>query len=239
MFQKYLLKLAFRTSLFFFVLASYFQERTALESMLLEDFHGLSPLVVLWLILMGEMLIQVWPKSRISMGCLKQFSGRYRPPQTFDRLQMFESIQKMNHSALKVLLVWLIFNSFFGLSYIRGWIGIPELLLLTMFYYVSDLICVLFFCPFQSWIMNNRCCVDCRIFNWGHFMMYTPMLFIPSFFSWSLFFMSLLILLRWELVYFKHPERFWSGSNESLRCSQCQDYLCRIKKPGASTEQHS
>ena len=70
---------------------------------------------------------------------------------------------------------------------------------------------------------KNKCCVNCRIYDWGHFMMFTPMLFIQNFFSWSLFFTSLVVLIHWEIVYAKYPERFWSGSNKTLQCQNCKD----------------
>jgi hypothetical protein len=41
--------------------------------------------------------------------------------------------------------------------------------------------------------------------------------------------MSILILIRWEIVYLKYPERFWQGSNELLKCTNCSDKICRIK----------
>ena len=61
-------------------------------------------------------------------------------------------------------------------------------------------------------------------------MMFTPMLFIKNFFSWSLFFTSLVVLIKWEIVYAMHPERFWEGSNKILQCANCKDRTCRIKK---------
>ena len=73
---------------------------------------------------------------------------------------------------------------------------------------------------------------------WGHFMMFTPMLFIRDFFSWSLFFTSLVVLIRWEIYYAKHPERFWEGSNENLKCKNCNEKLCQYKnKPRLFTAQ--
>ncbi|MBO6169693.1 MAG: hypothetical protein J6O51_06945 [Bacteroidales bacterium] len=61
-------------------------------------------------------------------------------------------------------------------------------------------------------------------------MMFTPMIFIRHFFSWTLFWMSVLVLIRWEIVYARYPERFWDGSNRTLRCTKCADKTCQIKK---------
>lgn len=232
MFKKYICKLVIRISVFSFVLYLYMCNNDLLKNVLLSHVNGITPLHIIWLILMIEMIIQIYPNSKISMGCLKQYRNKYTPPdKEYDKLKLYKNVQQMNITALKVLLAWLFFNAIIGIFYLLDILDVQELLLITMFYYVCDLICVIIWCPFQSVIMKNRCCVNCRIFNWGHFMMYTPMLFIRSFFSWSLFFMSILILIRWEIVYLKYPERFWEGSNESLKCSNCKDKMCKIKKP--------
>ena len=56
------------------------------------------------------------------------------------------------------------------------------------------------------------------------------MLFIQNFFSWSLFFTSCIVLIKWEITYAKYPERFWYGSNSSLQCVNCKDKICQLKK---------
>ncbi len=127
------------------------------------------------------------------------------------------------------MLVWLCFNAIWGIFYLISIIETADLLMITVFYYLSDYICILLFCPFQQFIMKNKCCVNCRIYDWGHFMMFTPMLFIKNFFSWSLFFTSCIVLIHWEFVYARFPERFWDGSNQTLRCVNCQDKTCQIK----------
>lgn len=43
-------------------------------------------------------------------------------------------------------------------------------------------------------------------------------------------FTSFLVLLKWEMTYAKHPERFWEGSNKVLKCSNCKDKSCQFKK---------
>jgi len=153
----------------------------------------------------------------------------YQPVEDYNELKLYKYVQKNNLSAMWVLIVWLCFNAIFGALYVFNIIEIKELVLLTTFYYVCDLICVVIWCPFQSFFMKNKCCVNCRIFNWGHFMMYTPMLFIRNFFTWSLFFTSLMVMLRWEITLLRHPEQFWEGSNKILKCANCKDKICKIK----------
>ena len=57
-------------------------------------------------------------------------------------------------------------------------------------------------------------------------MMFSPMLFVSGFYARSLFFISLLVFLIWELCILLHPERFWDGTNAALKCANCTDKLC-------------
>jgi len=233
MLRQYTARLIFRISLFLVVLYCYFRPGSFGNMEEELNFLGhIRPIHIIWAILIAGMVVQILPKSKLTMSCLKQYNAYYHPPEkAYNELKLYKYVQKMNIRAMVVLLLWIFFNAIFALLYLNGIIAIPELILLTMFYYVCDLICMIFWCPFQSFIMKNRCCVNCRIYNWGHFMMYTPMILIKSFFTWSLFFMSLLILIIWELNYLRHPERFWEGSNPALQCKNCQDNICKIKKP--------
>ena len=90
---------------------------------------------------------------------------------------------------------------------------------------MCDLICVLVWCPFRL-IMKNKCCTTCRIFNWDHLMMFTPMLYVKGFYSLSLLAVSILVWCCWELCVLIYPERFWEKSNAALQCSECTDKLC-------------
>ena len=61
-------------------------------------------------------------------------------------------------------------------------------------------------------------------------MMFTPYVFIPHPYTWSLLAMSLVILIRWEITYRRHPERFSERTNASLACKNCTEKLCKRKK---------
>lgn len=189
-------------------------------------------LYVIWAIMMGSMILQMFPQNkRITMGSKKGFASHYVQAADYSEIEMYRYVQKNNLAAIRVLLIWLSFNAIFGILYVFRIIGSKEMILLSVFYYMCDLICVVVWCPFQSFIIKNRCCVNCRIFNWGYFMMFTPMLFIRNFFSWSLFFTSIVLMLRWEITLIKHPEQFWEGSNDILKCENCIDVMCKFKKP--------
>lgn len=250
MFKIYVVKLIFRIAVFLFVFWAYLfrpqyfdlimTKKVELKFQLaggtLEELQNyLSQFNILWVyliwaLLMLSMILHMLPTSKIlTMGSKKEFETNYVPVEGYDELALYRYVQKNNLSAIWVLLIWLCFNAIFGALYVLNIIEGKELILLSLFYYVSDLICVVLWCPFQQFMIRNKCCVNCRIFNWGHFMMFTPMLFIRNFFTWSLFFTSLVVMLRWEIMLLRHPERFWEGSNDVLKCANCKDKICRIK----------
>ena len=81
-------------------------------------------------------------------------------------------------------------------------------------------------CPFRTFLMKNRCCTTCRIFNWDHMMMFVPFLFVPGFYGWTLAGLAAVVTVVWGVFWRRHPERFWEGSNQALRCANCTDRLC-------------
>lgn len=230
MLKRYMLKLIFRVSVFVSILVTYIVDRDLLyELTTMPIRYGITPLHVLWVVFMLIMIKHLFPTESVSMAVRKAKVEHFQEVKGYDCMELYQFVQQQNERAWKVMLVWLSFNAVFGALYLFGVLHESDLLMLTVFYFLCDYICILFFCPFQSIIMKNKCCVNCRIFDWGHFMMFTPMLFIRNFFSWSLFFTSLVVLIHWEIEYTKHPERFWEGSNQVLKCANCKDRTCQIK----------
>jgi hypothetical protein len=232
MFRVYVVKLIFRLSVLGFVMVGYFARPDFFELFFKEKVYGeVGLVVVVWAIFMGSMIFHMLPNAHITMGSQKLFQINYQPVVDYNRQELLEKVRKDNVSALWVLVAWLFLAAILGILFLQGIIGEKELILLTAVFYVSDLVCVLFWCPFQQFFIHNKCCVGCRIFNWGHFMMFTPLLFIVNFFTWSLFFTSLIVMLSWEITMLKYPERLWEGSNQALQCAHCQDHICHIKPP--------
>ncbi|MBE6032509.1 MAG: hypothetical protein E7224_04875 [Clostridiales bacterium] len=233
MFKKYFARFIFRLAVFCVVFYFYLFHADWFWDMIHTPVLGpVSAFHAIWAVFMGIMIIHIFPLKHLSMAERKSLQETYKENTgKYTKAELFDFVQQSNIRAWKVMLAWLSFNAIFGVLYLLDVIDQKDLFMLTVFFYLSDLICMLFFCPFQSFFMKNRCCVNCRIFDWGHFMMFTPMLFIRDFFTWSLFFTSLVVLIRWELIFAKYPERFWLGSNKSLRCENCTDKMCRIKKP--------
>ena len=219
------LKLVFRSLLFLAAAAAYVIRRVRGIPFSLNTITD-RPLIlgIIAAIFFSEMLLRFFPSNLESMGCQKQFAKNYIPKEP--------SIphQSTWRTTLLVALVWLLLNGLIGLVYFLGWIDEGILLLICLFYSVCDMICILFFCPFQTWIMKNKCCGSCRIYNWDYAMMFTPLLFIPSLYTWSLLGLALVLLVIWEGIYHRHPERFYEQTNESLKCVNCPEKLCHHKK---------
>lgn len=232
MLKIYLIKLAVRLAIFLISFGLYLFRKDHFVTFLSTPvFFSITPLHILWAIFMFMMIKHIFPTEKlVTMALRKSEKKQYREKPGYSELKLYQFVQQQNIRAWMVMLCWLIFNSIFGLLYLFGVMDEVDLLMLTVFYFLCDYICILFYCPFQSFIMKNKCCVNCRIYDWGHFMMFTPMLFIRDFFSWSLFFTSCVVLIRWEILYTKYPERFWFGSNQKLQCINCQDKTCQIKK---------
>ncbi|MCL1906175.1 MAG: hypothetical protein FWG06_04105 [Clostridiales bacterium] len=235
MFRVYLLRLLFRLSLAGAVIYMYAARREILAAAPGFSLGGpFTPLHILWALLMLDMLPHFFPTRRNSLAGKKQFSSYYKPlaagapPQ-----KLTEYVKRVNKRAGMVMAVWLGCHALLIPLCLKGVIGPPELIALSAAYSVADLVCILFFCPFQKWFMKCRCCIDCRIFEWGHFMMFTPMLFFKSVYSCSLFLCAFLLLLEWEINFARRPRQFWPTANAALNCVNCRDKLCRIKRPKA------
>ena len=213
MMKRYWFKLAIRVVVFLSFLILYLKDRALLSYLLNYEFHlgileyGVTPIHGLWLIFMIMMVSHLIPNKRKTMALEKSLEENFAEAPGYSELELLKFVQDQNVKAWKVMLIWLSFNAIFGILYLAEVIQDIDLLMLTVFYFLCDYICILFFCPFQTFIMKNKCCVNCRIYDWGHFMMFTPMLFIKDFFSWSLFFTSLVVLIHWEIGHIDEDEK--------------------------------
>lgn len=193
----------------------------------LNFFKSFSIFHVLWVIWVIDMFFQLVPiKKHIPLGSQKLFRQRFQPIK--DKINypaLKNHILKTTKAAGKVMILWVALVAFIGTLYLSDIIDKKILLLISIVFYVCDLICVLIWCPFRL-ILKNRCCTTCRIFNWDHLMMFSPLVFMGGFYALSLFGLSVLVWLMWELSIMIFPERFWEFSNDALKCANCTDKLC-------------
>lgn len=230
MLKSYLIKFMIRIAIFMIIAVIYITDKPLLCTLMTKPvWLSITLGHILWFMFMVMMFRHIFPTKKSSMAIRKAKKEQYLEQENYLENGLFKYVQDQNVKAWKVLILWLSFNAIFGILYLFDVMDDADMFMLTVFYFLCDYICILLFCPFQSGIMKNRCCVNCRIFDWGHFMMFTPMLFVRNFFSLSLFFTSCIVLVKWEIAYAKHPERFWSGSNKKLQCANCNDKICQIK----------
>ncbi len=182
---------------------------------------------ILWGIWVFDMILQIIPvKSKIALGSQKMFAKRYKPARKkICKDDLLKHIANISKSAYIVMGIWIAVTALIGVLYYQNIINNMIVFMISVAFYVCDLICVLIWCPFRL-IMKNKCCTTCRIFNWDHFMMFSPMVFIFGFYSLSLFVLSVVAWLVWELCILIYPERFTEMTNSALKCSECTDKLC-------------
>ena len=190
-------------------------------------FEGFSALHLLWLVWVADMVLQIVPiKNEVPLGSQKLWANRFRPIKDKINYESLRSyIISTTKAAYKVFILWCLLIAVIGILYRMHILGKIGLFMITVVFYVCDLICVLIWCPFRL-IMKNRCCTTCRIFNWDHLMMFSPLVFMGGFYAGSLVTLAFLAWLVWELCVMMYPERFWDHSNAALKCSACTDKLC-------------
>ena len=188
---------------------------------------SVSVLHLMWLVWMLDMIQQLIPSRKgMALGSQKNFAVWFRPgrePASSPALKAHT--RAADRAAARVFVLWAVVVCAIGLLYRRGVLSASVLVLISVFFYVCDLICVLIWCPFRL-MLGNRCCTTCRIFNWDHLMMFAHLIFIPGFFTRSLALFAAAVWVIWEGSVRLHPERFWAGSNAALTCASCTDKLC-------------
>ena len=219
------IRLVYRSVLFILLVIWYIRFRLGLGDGLtaeIEKYPGI--LILVWLVFVIEMVFRFFPSRYESPGCQKQFARNYIKSGNTD-INIPE-----NHATFLVALIWIIFNGIFGALHMAGIFDDEIMILLCSAYSICDIICILFFCPFQTWLLKNKCCSSCRIYNWDYAMMFTPLFFVRKYYTWSLLALSIALMLRWEITFFRHPERFSEQTNEYLRCENCTEKLCTHKR---------
>ena len=217
-------RLAYRSVLFLLLLGNYilYRIRAGKETLSILEARPVIILVT-WAIFAVEMVMRFFPSRFESAGCQKQFRRNYiKSGDTSIAVQD-------NNATVLVALIWIVFNGLIGGLKMLELIDDGILILICSAYSVCDMICILFFCPFQTWLLKNKCCGTCRIYNWDYAMMFTPLFFIRKSYAWSLLALSVALLIRWEITFYRYPEWFAENTNEFLQCKNCREKLCAHK----------
>ena len=219
------LKLGFRIALFTIAVVLYCVSRAQGSSLPFGEI-GTFPVFwwCVWIFFVSGMVLRIFPSKLETIGCQKQLKRNFVPT---DELVPCLTPRK---STVIFTLCWVALNLVFGALYLLGIFDAGVLILISLGYSVLDIVCILFFCPIRDWFLKNKCCADCRIYNWDYAMMFTPFFFIPHLYTWSLLGLGLLLLILWEIMYKLYPERFAKNTNASLACQNCKEKPCRHKK---------
>ena len=217
-------RLVYRSVLFLLLLANYIYYRIGTRGEIISILETRPVIIIVtWAIFVVEMVMRFFPSRFESPGCQKQFQRNYiKSGETSIAVQD-------NNATVLVALIWIIFNGIIGGLKMLDLIDDGILILLCSAFSVCDMICILFFCPFQTWLMKNKCCGTCRIYNWDYAMMFTPLFFVRRDYAWSLLALSVALLIRWEVTFYRHPEWFAENTNEYLQCRNCKEKLCAHK----------
>lgn len=239
--RDYMMRFVGRCIIFVVTLVVYFvfpAQLKVVTSRRWEDFFtSFSYAHFVWIIWLFDMVLQLIPlQKHIPIGSQKNFLLHFKPVlESINKERILRHIKDLTAAAYKVFAIWAGLIAVIGLLYKFGPVEELHMFLFAVTFYLCDLICVLFWCPFRVLIMKNKCCTTCRIFNWDHLMMFSPFIFLRSFYAWSLLLIAILIWAIWELSVLVYPERFSLYSNKALKCSECTDRLCR-KPRGDKTE---
>ena len=180
-------------------------------------------MAIVWISFTTDAVLKLFPLKYESMGSQKQFKCNFAPAKKKAKAKMA--------SGKKVILIavlWVILNAIIAHLYFKSIIDAGIMVIISLFYSVCDMICILFYCPFQQ-ILGNKCCTTCRIYNWDYIMMFTPLMFIGNPFAISLVILGAVIFIRWEYTAIRHPERFCEETNDNLKCARCTEKRCSRK----------
>ena len=219
-----------RTILFFSALIVFIYNPNNLYNILnCNLIFGIKIYHICWLYLINDVLKVIIPCKNKTTYNGKLFLKHYKEKNNYDKNAV--SIQTVinNKNAFNVLLAWICLNSILFYIYFKLDLNKSWVIMLFLFYYWCDMICVNIWCPFQVFFMKNKCCNVCRIYNWDHIMYFTPFILIPNIYTYSLIVLSIISLFLWEYQLKKHPERFLDISILNLGCANCKNE-CRFNK---------
>ena len=110
-------------------------------------FKKFSPLHILWMIWIIDMIYQLVPvKERIPLGSQKLFRHRFKPIGGKINYQTLKKyVISTTKAAYKVFIIWSVLILILGILYQYNILSAPHLFLISVAFYVCDLICVLTF----------------------------------------------------------------------------------------------
>lgn len=193
------------------------------------ELYNLYFFIPLWLFFMYDIWKVIIPKFSNFSPYGKLFKKFYKEAKKINYTLMKKQLRKTNFRAVIFFILWLVFLVVLGVNYYRGYITINILIYIVVVLNFFDYFSINVWCPFHKIIIKDKCCNTCRIYNWDHFLKFSPLYLIFSFWSYSLLVSSIIALIQWEILRFTYPERFTEYTNRNLSCSECI-LECRFNK---------
>ena len=228
--KKSRIKFILRTILFFSELIVFIYNPNNINTILNYNIvFGIRFYHICWIYLINDILKVIIPYRSKNTYNGKLFLKHYKEKNNYNKNAVANQIANNNKSAFNVFVTWIGFNLILFYIYFKLYLNKSWLIMLFLFYFWCDMVCVNIWCPFQVFFMKNRCCNVCRIYNWDHIMYLTPFILIPNIYTYSLIALSIISLFQWEYQLKKYPERFSDISNLNLNCANCKNE-CRFNK---------
>ncbi len=200
---------------------------------------------IFWVILLIDLSWRFIPGKFHHIGQQKHLKCNFTPTKAYEEnggltAKELNLKRTMDKRAVFALGAFFLMNAIWLVFYILGIFRPQELFGLMLLYFIGDMICAFGFCPFRMIFLRHRCCNVCRIYNWDSLMLVTPLMLVPSFYSWSLGVIAIVYTIVWEVSYYKHPERFYGSSNATLGCNNCKHGMCPYRyKKGKKKKEHA
>lgn len=179
---------------------------------------------LVWAVVMIYLIAMLIPRhSSKNIGAGKAFARNYKENSakiSGDKLKKFT--RKANAGAKKIALFWLALLTFIAVLFYSKLLSSYSLILISILFVFLDSVFINFWCPFRVWVMRNKCCNACQIYYWGPILAFSHLVFIVSFWTYSIVFVALLVLIQWEYLHQTHPERFSEIINANLMCDNCK-----------------
>lgn len=187
---------------------------------------------VVWLIVMIILIKSLAFPGKYKIASGKQFARFYKPAKKINTAKLKKEVKKNNIRALKAGLFWLSILSSFAVAYFILGLDVLWVYGFALVALLLDTLYVAIWCPYRDWIIKNKCCNTCRIYEWGLWMSFGILAIIPSIWTQTIVALSVIIFLQWEYLHYKHPERFYEMSNINLKCKNCkhQAGFCKEEK---------
>ena len=225
------LRLVIRFMIACYCFGVYLGEKSLLDLTFLPKWKGM---YVFAGILFFSLIIRFFPLKIFPIGMKKHFKSTFRPTRDYAESpkltkEDYRELDRLKGQAVRGFILYAVITAVWFVLYFTKIFGPSEMFLVTMAYYVGDMICVNLFCPYK-FVMRNRCCSVCRIYNWDAIFLVFPLIVIPGIIPWVLNAVAIAYTAVWEIAFRLHPERFLERTNASLRCANCPKDLCPKKR---------